>query len=129
MVLDFWYWSMVSDVEKLRACQEALSLFSTSPSINHIFKNYPPSLKSSVNGASTLNGCTPVNLIRRGSRGTWRSGVFLSKLRISLRGLDNGGNGISGNAVVDISSCLTASLFSRIIAWLVSCVKRADFRE
>lgn len=61
---------MVSDVEKLRACKEALGLFSTLSSTKLHFEVYSPSLKRSVNGASTLNGCTPVNLIRRGSRGT-----------------------------------------------------------
>jgi hypothetical protein len=120
---------MISDVEKLRTCQEALSLFSASSSTKAYFEIYPPSLKRSVSGASTLNGCTPVNLISRGSRGTWRSGVSLSKLRISLRGLDNGGNGIFGNAIVDISSCLSLDAFSRVIAGFISCVKMLDFRE
>lgn len=129
MILNFWDRPMVSDVEKLLACKKALGLFSTSSSTKLHLEVYSPSLKRSVNGASTLNGCTPVNLIRRGSRGTWRSGVSLSKLRISLRGLDNGGNGISDNAIVDVSSCMGADGFSRMIAGFISCVKMADFRE
>ena len=55
--------------------------------------------------------------------------MSLSTLRISLRGLDNGGNGIFGNVIVDISSCLGADAFSRVIAGFISCVKMADFKE
>lgn len=128
-IQDFWDRSMIPNVEKLRACQKAWSLFSTASFVKQHFEVYPPSLKRSVSGASTLNGCTPVNLIRRGSRGTWRSGVSLSKLRISLRGFDNGGNGMFRNAIVDISSCLSADVFSRMIPGFISCVKMADFRE
>lgn len=56
-----------------------------------------PSLYKSVSGGSTLNGCTPVNLIRRGSRGTCSSGVPLSALNICVGFFDGGGKGISGN--------------------------------
>lgn len=55
-----------------------------------------PSWNSGVNGASTLNGWTPVNLINRGSRATWPSGVSLSMLKTSDGLFEGGGNGISG---------------------------------
>jgi hypothetical protein len=67
---------------------------------------HAPSLKSSVSGASTLNGCTPVNLIKRGSRGTWWSGVSRSRLRISFGPLGGGGRGISGSSGTRVSSLL-----------------------
>lgn len=51
-------------------------------------------------------------------------------MRISLGGLDNGGNGTFGNNDnVDISSYLSADDFSRGVAGFISCVKMADFRE
>lgn len=54
-----------------------------------------PSLYKVVSGGSTLNGCTPVKRINRGSRGTWLSGVILSTSKISTGLLDGGGSGIS----------------------------------
>lgn len=80
-------------------------------------------MKRSVSGASTLNGCTPVNRIKRGSRGTWWSGVSLSKLRTSLGPLDDGGNGMStsGNTREDN--------FSIVVADLLFSIKMEDFRE
>jgi hypothetical protein len=54
-------------------------------------------LKRSVNGASTLNGCTPVSLISRGSRGTCASGVFRSTSNVFVGGLVGGGRAKSGS--------------------------------
>lgn len=56
---------------------------------------YLPESNNAVNGASTLNGCTPVNLINRGSLGTCESGVprSISKTFVGL--IDGGGSGTS----------------------------------
>lgn len=95
---------MVPNIEQFGACEEAYhvtDLISSSFAWTLVY--CIPSSNNGVNGGSELNGCAPVNLSRRGSRGTWLSGVAWSTPRISVAGFEEGGRGISGWSVAGMS--------------------------
>lgn len=77
-----------------------------------------PSLYNAVNGGSTLNGCTPVKRINRGSRGTWLSGVILSASKMSTGFLDGGGSGIS---LSDQVGTISFMVISPSLKGIISC--------
>lgn len=69
------------------------------PNYNNIPESY-----NTDNGASTFSGCAPVNRIKRGSRGTWASGVPMSIASTLVGFTDGGGSGIDTS---DSSSLLS----------------------